>query len=226
MQTNNGNDLDLDLLSLSPGMAPSMAPSQSPVIESFYQTTKRRLRYVSDCDLQFYYMIPTPTIKINNDPKYIADIKKCTWAWMKKYEGKILYTNKGTMVMNKDIGDLEAFEKNHVGDIMLLWMKFEYYDPFQNIHVIPKGLFIDPNALQNMIFRQPGMDDKKWAVTIMEFITGEKVGDVNSSKDVEYLLPRLQKTDILNFTDYVDICDKYMLNPQNRKFAKDLGCIF
>lgn len=180
-----------------------------------------------NCNAPIYMTIPTPSIKSRVDKKYLNTLRtSCTWAWMQKYEGRLLYSNGDPLNMSRDMGNVEDFEDKHVGDIMLLWMKCEYNDPFQILQVVPWNVFVDPHSLQNIMFRPKGADDEGWAESILKIMTGSKGEDVKTTDEFKAIVEKLAGKQELDFQEYVDMCDTYTLNTQTRKFAGDVGCIF
>jgi hypothetical protein len=180
-----------------------------------------------NCNAPIYMTIPTPSIKSKADKKYLNTLKtSCTWAWMQKYEGRILYSNGDPLDMSRNMGNVEDFENKHVGDIMLLWMKCEYHDPYQILQVVPWNLFVDPHSLQNIMFRPKDADDQVWAESILKIMTGSQGEDVKSTDEFKVLVEKLEGKQELDFQEYVEMCDTYTLNTQTRKFAGDVGCIF
>jgi hypothetical protein len=178
-----------------------------------------------NCNAPIYMTIPTPSIKSKVDQNYLNTLKtSCTWAWMQKYEGRILYSNGDPLDMSKNMGNVEDFENKHVGDIMLLWMKCEYHDPYQLLQVVPWNVFVDPHGLQTIMFRPKDADDNLWAESILKIMTGGE--DVKSMEEFKVLVEKLSGKQELDFQEYVDMCDTYTLNLQTRKFATDVGCIF
>lgn len=180
-----------------------------------------------NCNTSIYMTIPTPSIKSKADRNYLNTLKtSCTWAWMQKYEGRILYSNDEPLDMSKDKGNVEDFEDKHVGDIMLLWMKCEYHDPYQILQVVPWNVFVDPHSLQNIMFRPKDADDQVWAASILKIMTGSQGEDVKTTDEFKALVEKLEGKQELDFQEYVDMCDTYTLNMQTRQFAGDVGCIF
>jgi hypothetical protein len=178
-----------------------------------------------NCNTPIYMTIPTPSIKSKTDKNYLNTLKtSCTWAWMQKYEGRILYSNDEPLDMSRDMGNVEDFENKHVGDMMLLWMKCEYHDPYQILQIVPWNVFADPHSLQNIMFRPQNADDQVWAESILKIMTGSE--DVRSTDEFKTLVEKLAGKQELDFQEYVDMCDTYTLNTQTRKFAGDVGCIF
>ena len=178
-----------------------------------------------NCSMPIYMTIPTPSIKSKSDKNYLNTLQSsCTWAWMRKYEGRILYSNNEPLDMSMDMGNVEDFEQKHVGDCMLLWMKCEYYDPYQILQVVPWNVTVDPHSLQNIMFRPKGADDQDWAASILKIMTGSQ--DVKNTNEFNVLVEKLKGKQELDFQEYVDMCDLYMLNMQTRKFAGDVWCIF
>ena len=180
-----------------------------------------------NCNTPIYMTIPTPSIKSKADRNYLNTLKNsCTWDWMQKYEGRILYSNGDPLDMSKNMGNVEDFEDKHVGDIMLLWMKCEYHDPYQILQVVPWNVFVDPHSLQNIMFRPKDADDQVWAASILKIMTGSQGEDVKTTDEFKALVEKLAGKQELDFQEYVDMCDTYTLNTQTRKFAGDVGCIF
>ena len=180
-----------------------------------------------NCNTPFFMTIPTPSIKSKADKNYLNTLNTtCTWGWMQRYQGMILYSNSDPLDMSKDMGNVEDFEDKHVGDSMLLWMKCEYNDPFQILQVVPWNVFVDPHSLQNIMFRPKDADDQVWAASILKIMTGNQGEDVKSTDEFKVLVEKLAGKQELDFQEYVDMCDTYTLNTQTRKFAGDVGCIF
>ena len=178
-----------------------------------------------NCNASIYMTIPTPSLKSKKNKNYLNTLKtSCTWAWMQKYEGRILYSNGEPINMSRNMGNVEDFENNHVGDIMLLWTKCEYHDPYQVLQVVPWNVFVDPHSLQTIMFRPKNADDQVWAESILKIMTGGE--DVRTTDEFKALVEKLKGKQELDFQEYVNMCDTYMLNTQTSKFATDVGCIF
>lgn len=148
--------------------------------------------------------------------------KTCPWqGW---FRGGIIVSNGAPINLASPIDNYDEFRKNNLGQWMTLWVCAENGDPFQEIQMLPGISNFNPYAFYGVFKRKEGQTDESWALFIWKTISGD--GDAAKYNETfQKLADKVKGKNILDFQDYLMVCDSALSNQTFIKTAMNSGCI-